>query len=118
MFPLCPVLRKQVLYMEIFLDQSSQRLSFQYLPDLVVAILLGSDWDMSGHTVLEFSYQAIQSAKANAVNTHEMNEAGLVISDLMINEGPRATRYRVRARGRICPIIKKTSHIIVGVKGA
>ena len=55
------------------------------------------------------------SAKFNAINNNKMGEESLVIGELLINEGPRHKRHRPRARGRMDQIIKRTSHIVVGV---
>ncbi|MFC1771296.1 50S ribosomal protein L22 [Candidatus Margulisiibacteriota bacterium] len=60
--------------------------------------------------------KVVKSAQANAVNNNKLNEKGLMVSSLMINEGPRLKRFTARARGRIDQIIKRTSHIVLGVK--
>lgn len=62
--------------------------------------------------------KAIQSAKANAVNTHGADEASLVLDTIMVSAGPRLKRYRPAAHGRALPYQKKTSHITVVVSGA
>jgi large subunit ribosomal protein L22 len=55
----------------------------------------------------------LQSAKANAVNNHEMFEDTLFVSKIMVNEGPRIKRYLPRARGRADMLMKRTCHIEV-----
>jgi large subunit ribosomal protein L22 len=53
----------------------------------------------------------LQSAKANAVNNHEMFEDTLFISKILVNEGPRIKRYLPRAKGRADELLKRTCHI-------
>lgn len=53
----------------------------------------------------------LQSAKANAVNNHDMFEDTLFVSKIMVNEGPRIKRYLPRARGRADMLMKRTCHI-------
>jgi large subunit ribosomal protein L22 len=55
----------------------------------------------------------LQSAKANAVNNHDMFEDTLFVSKIMVNEGPRIKRYLPRARGRADMLMKRTCHIEV-----
>lgn len=55
----------------------------------------------------------ILSAKANAVNNHNMNEKNLVIQQIFVNEGATLKRVRPRARGRADRIMKRTSHATV-----
>jgi len=61
--------------------------------------------------------KAIASAKANAVNTHKLDEKSLVVSSLSVTTGTRLKRYRAGARGMAKPYQKKTSHIHVAVSG-
>ena len=61
-------------------------------------------------------YKALKSAVANAVHNHGLNENALIICNLMINEGPSSKRYRMRARGRMCTILRKSCHIKLSVK--
>lgn len=53
----------------------------------------------------------LQSAKANAVNNHDMFEDDLFISKIMIDEGPTMKRFLPRARGRADLLRKRTCHI-------
>jgi large subunit ribosomal protein L22 len=55
----------------------------------------------------------LQSAKANAVNNHDMFEDTLFVSKIMVNEGPRLKRYLPRAKGRADQLLKRTCHIEV-----
>lgn len=55
----------------------------------------------------------LRSAKANAVNNHDMFEDNLVVAKIMVNEGPVLKRYLPRARGRADMLRKRTSHITI-----
>ncbi len=59
--------------------------------------------------------KAVESAAANAAENHDMEEEGLFISRIMVNEGPILKRFRPRARGRATRIRKRTSHLTVVV---
>jgi len=61
----------------------------------------------------ELVRKAINSAASNAVENHGMEEDGLFISKIYVNEGPILKRFRPRARGRATRIRKRTSHITV-----
>jgi large subunit ribosomal protein L22 len=61
--------------------------------------------------------KVISSAKANAVNTHGIDEKTLIIETLQVTAGPRLKRYKPAAMGRALPFQKKTSHISVVVTG-
>jgi len=60
-------------------------------------------------------YKSLYSAYANAINNHGMSSEKLLVNHILINEGPRHKRFQPRARGRMYKIIKRTSHIIIGV---
>lgn len=59
--------------------------------------------------------KVINSARANAVNNNKLNEIDLQLPLILVNEGPTFKRFRPVGRGRIFGILKRTSHIIVGV---
>ena len=61
--------------------------------------------------------KAIESAKANAVNTHGLDGKTLVISTLSVTVGTRLKRFKPASRGRALPFQKKTSNILVEVTG-
>ncbi len=61
--------------------------------------------------------KTISSAKANAVNTHGVDEKSLIIESLQISHGTRLKRMRPAARGRAAPYQKRTSHIQVVLSG-
>jgi large subunit ribosomal protein L22 len=53
----------------------------------------------------------LDSAIANAVNNHELNEDNLYIKMVQVNEGPRLKRFIPRAKGSASSLVKRTSHI-------
>jgi large subunit ribosomal protein L22 len=57
----------------------------------------------------------IMSAAANAENNHHMNPDALKVVHICVDEGPRLKRIQPRAHGRAFRIIKRTSHISVGL---
>jgi len=60
--------------------------------------------------------KAVKSAAANAENNFEMMPSDLRITKVFVNEGRRMRRYRAGPRGRVKPILKRTSHITVVVR--
>jgi len=62
--------------------------------------------------------KVIESAKANAVNTHGLDGKTLVISTISVTVGTRLKRFKPASRGRALPFQKKTSNILVEVSGA
>ena len=62
--------------------------------------------------------QVILQAKANAVNNQHLVESSLKIDRIMIQEGPTLKRWQPVSRGRAHPILKRTSHIKVTLKGS
>ena len=61
--------------------------------------------------------KAIESAKANAVNTHGLDGKKLVISTLSVTAGARLKRFKPASRGRALPFQKKSANILVEVTG-
>jgi len=55
----------------------------------------------------------LKSAISTAKNDFQLEESNLFISEIKVDEGPTLKRYRPRAYGRIYPIMKRTSHIIL-----
>ena len=60
---------------------------------------------------------AIESAKANAINNHNLDAKTLVISKLSTTAGTRLKRYVPASRGRALPFQKKATNILVEVSG-
>lgn len=55
----------------------------------------------------------LTSAKANAVNNHDMFEDALYVKEVQVGDGPTLKRYLPRARGRADLLRKRTSHITI-----
>jgi len=55
----------------------------------------------------------INSAAANADHNNKLDIDDLIISNLMVDQGPTLKRFKARARGRGSRILKRTSHITV-----
>lgn len=60
---------------------------------------------------------AIESAKANAINNAGMDAKTLVISKLATTAGIRLKRYIPASRGRALPFQKKSTNVLVEVSG-
>jgi large subunit ribosomal protein L22 len=65
------------------------------------------------HTAAKTVAKTIKSAIANAEENYGFNGDDMVIVEITANEGPRLRRMRFGARGRVKPILKRTSHITV-----
>jgi large subunit ribosomal protein L22 len=59
--------------------------------------------------------KVIQSAAANAENNFEMTPGDLKIVEIFANEGHTLKRFRPQSRGRVSPILKRSTHIVVSV---
>jgi large subunit ribosomal protein L22 len=57
--------------------------------------------------------KVIKSATANAENNFEMSPADLKITDIFADKGRTMKRFRPKSRGRISPILKRSSRITV-----
>ena len=55
--------------------------------------------------------KVIQSAAANAESVFQISTSDLKIVKIYADEAPTMKRYRARARGRVSPILKRSSHI-------
>ncbi len=60
--------------------------------------------------------KVVKSASANAENNYEMTPVDLRIVKIFVNEGNTLKRHRAGPRGRVKPILKRSSHITVVVK--
>ena len=89
---------------------------------LIVDMVRGKKVD-EALTILNFSTtpsaravaKVIKSAVANAENNYEMSPADLKIANISANKGHTLKRYRPQARGRVSPILKRSTHIVVSV---
>ena len=85
---------------------------------LVVDLVRGKDVS-EAENILAFTnrraaepvLKLLRSAKANAVNNHDMFEENLVVSQIFVNEGPTMKRFLPRARGRADLLRKRTCHV-------
>lgn len=76
--------------------------------------------------VLQFAPQAVaanfhklvESAAANAETTEDLDRSTLVISTVLVEEGPTMKRWRPRAKGAANRILKRSSHLTVVVQPA
>ncbi len=59
--------------------------------------------------------KVIKSASANAENNFQMSPADLKIAEIFADQGHTLKRFRPQARGRMSPILKRSSHITVFV---
>lgn len=57
--------------------------------------------------------KVVKSASANAENNFQMSPSDLKIVSIFAEEARMLKRYRPRARGRVSPIRKRSSHITV-----
>jgi large subunit ribosomal protein L22 len=57
--------------------------------------------------------KVIKSAVANAENNFQMSPAELRITDIFADQGRTLKRFRPQSRGRISPILKRSSNITV-----
>ena len=60
-------------------------------------------------------YKVLSSAVSNAENNNAMDTDKLIVSRIMVDEGPSLKRIMPRAKGRADRIVKRTSHITVYV---
>ena len=61
--------------------------------------------------------KAIESARSNAVNNHNLDGKSLTIKTLSVTVGTRLKRFTPASRGRALPFQKKTSNILIEVSG-
>jgi large subunit ribosomal protein L22 len=89
---------------------------------LVINMIRGKKVD-EALTILKFSptpaakavAKVIKSAVANAENNFQMPPAELRITDIFADQGHTLKRFRPQSRGRISPILKRSSNITVFV---
>jgi large subunit ribosomal protein L22 len=89
---------------------------------LVIDIVRGRKVD-EALTILGFSptptakavAKVIKSAASNAENNFQMSPAELRITDIFADQGHTLKRFRPQSRGRVSPILKRSSNITVFV---
>jgi large subunit ribosomal protein L22 len=57
--------------------------------------------------------KAVKSAAANAENNYQLLVSDLKIVRISADTAPTLKRHRARSRGRVSPILKRSSHITV-----
>ena len=89
---------------------------------IVCDLIRGKDYETARAYIIQTPKAAcepilklLESAKANAENNHEMDVEKLYVSTAIANPGPTLKRGRPRARGRYNRILKRTTHITIGV---
>ena len=55
----------------------------------------------------------LKSAVAQARHNFQLDQSNLYISKILVDEGPKLKRWRAASRGRVSPIMKRTSHITI-----
>tara|TARA_Y100001960_G_C14569587_1_gene775106 strand:+ start:187 stop:396 length:210 start_codon:yes stop_codon:yes gene_type:complete len=55
----------------------------------------------------------LRSAKANAVNNHDMFEENLFVAGVEVGDGPTLKRFLPRARGRADLLRKRTCNVTI-----
>jgi large subunit ribosomal protein L22 len=60
--------------------------------------------------------KVIRSAAANAENNFQMSPAELTITTIFADQGRTLKRFRPQSRGRVSPILKRSSNITVFVE--
>lgn len=61
--------------------------------------------------------KVLKSAIANAENNFALDADELKVKEAYAGEGRSLKRYKAKARGRVAPILHRTSHITVVVEG-
>ncbi len=57
--------------------------------------------------------KVVLSAASNAENNFDMDIDNMVIKAAVADDGRTMKRYRPRSRGRVSPILKRSSHITI-----
>jgi len=60
--------------------------------------------------------RVVKSAVSNAENNYHMSPSELKVTKAFVDEGTRMKRVRFAGRGRVSPIIKRSSHITIVVE--
>jgi large subunit ribosomal protein L22 len=75
------------------------------------------------YDILKFSHQSaardvikvLKSAMANAEHNFSLDKTGIYVLEAFVNEAPMLKRGRAVSKGRYHQILKRNSHIVVGV---
>jgi large subunit ribosomal protein L22 len=60
--------------------------------------------------------KVIKSAAANAENNFQMLPENLLVAKIYADDGRMMKRFRPRSRGRVSPILKRSTHVTVIVE--
>lgn len=63
----------------------------------------------------ELTLSTLNSAIANAEDAHKLKEKDLIVKDIRADQGPTMKRGRISGKSRWSPILKRSTHIIVGL---
>ena len=66
----------------------------------------------------QFVAKALKSALANAEHNSNLDKANLIVTEAFVNEAPTFKRGRAVSKGRYHQILKRNSHIIIGLSEA
>ncbi|MFN8558549.1 MAG: 50S ribosomal protein L22 [Dehalococcoidia bacterium] len=69
----------------------------------------------SGKPIARDVAKIVQSAAANAENNLNMSSGRLRVVAAWAGPGPSLKRFKPRSRGRVSPIIRRTSHVTIVV---
>lgn len=69
--------------------------------------------DMQPSPACQTLGKLLRSAIANAQNNNGLDPENLIVSNVMVDQGPTMKRIRPRARGRAYRILKRSSHITI-----
>jgi len=70
--------------------------------------------ELSKRRAAVFIRQALLAAQGNA-DQAEADTRRLVVTDARVDSGPTMKRFQPKDRGRAHPILKRTSHITIGL---
>ena len=89
---------------------------------LVIDLIRGKNVDEADKILSNLNKEAariskkvLTSAVANATNNLGLDKANLYVKEAYVNEGQTMKRMKFGSRGRIDPIMQRTSHITIVV---
>lgn len=63
----------------------------------------------------KISLKVLKSAFANAKHSFNIDKSDLYVSEARVDSGPAYKRGRISGKSRFSPILKRTSHIVIGL---
>ena len=90
---------------------------------LVLGLIRGKSFE-EAQRVLQFTpnkpakviLKTLESASANASNTKSVKAKDLRVKEAYVGPGPLIKRMRIVGRSRTSPILKRTSHVVIGLE--